>query len=125
MDKRYDRKGYDEWLVELPDGRRGWAKNTETVIMNVPVDFRWKRATSHLFRKHRNALLRDTYRFDGTDRSIIGGWTEKSQDPNVADAQKFYTFQDLSDLSPSVMKVLKRQANRYFYKLLIPYNKLV
>lgn len=125
VDKGYNKKGYDEWIVELPDGRRGRTTDRETVIMNVPVNFRWKRATSHLFRKHRNDLLKYTYRFDGTDRSIIGGWTEKSQDSDVADAQKFYTFQDLSELSPSVMGVLKRQADRYFHKLLIPYNKLI
>jgi len=103
----YDKKGYDEWIVELPDGRRGRTKYKDIVIMGTPVEYRWKRGTSHLFRKHRNDLLRNFYRFDGTDRSIIGGWTEKSQDPNVADAQKHYTFQDLSELNQSTMNVLK------------------
>lgn len=125
LEKRYGKNGYDEWLIELPDGRRGWTQNPEIVIMNVPVQFRWKKATSHLLRKHRNLLLRETYRFDGADRAIIGGWTEKSQDPGVADAQKFYTFQDLNELSPSVINTLKRQAGRYFYKLLIPLNTLI
>ena len=125
LHKRYDKKGYDEWLVQLPDGRRGWTSNTEIVIMNVPVNARWKRGTSHLHRKHRNMLLRNHYRFDGTDRAIMGGWTEKSQDKSVPDAQKYYTFLDLSELNESNIMELKNQAARYFDKLLIPYSRII
>jgi hypothetical protein len=125
LDKRYDKKGYDEYLVELPDGSRAWTNNRETVTVNVKIEPRWKPCRSHVCRKRRNLTLAMNYKFEALDRSIIGGWTEKSQDSNVPDAQKYYMTLDLSEIDESVVEMLKMQSDRYFEKLLIPYSRLI
>lgn len=123
--QQYNKKGRDEYLVEFEDGSRAWTTSKEYAFINVKIDPRWKPCTSHVCRKRRNLTLAMNYKFDGLDRAIIGGWTEKSQDSGVPDAQKHYMFLDLSEMDSSMVELLKSLASRYFEKLLIPYSNLI
>jgi len=121
----FTKKGQDQYLVQFEDGSRVWTTNTEIAYVNVKIASRWKPCTSHVNRKRRTLTLAMNYLFDGLDRAIIGGWTEKSQDGSVADALKHYMFLDLSEMDSSMVELLKMLAKRYFKKLLIPYSNLI
>ena len=121
----FTKKGQDQYLVQFEDGSRVWTTNTEIAYVNVKIASRWKPCTSHVNRKRRTLTLAMNYLFDGLDRAIIGGWTEKSQDGSVADALKHYMFLDLSEMDASMVELLKMLAKRYFKKLLVPYSNLI
>ena len=123
--QQYNKKGRDEYLVEFEDGSRAWTTSKEYAFINVKIEPRWKPATSHVCRKRRNLTLAMNYKFEGLDRALIGGWTEKSQDSGVPDAQKHYMFLDLGEMDSSMIELLKMLASRYFEKLLVPYSNLI
>jgi hypothetical protein len=125
LKKDYNKKGQDQYLVEFPDGTRVWTTSRETANINVKVEPRWKPATSHVDRKRRTLTLAMNYLFDGISLSLVGGWTNKSQDENIPQAVKHYLWLDLSEINESVVEQLKNMANRSFKKLLIPYSNLI
>lgn len=125
ISQQYNKKGLDQYLVEFADGSRVWTTDKEIAHINAKVESRWKPCTSHVCRKRRTLTVAMNYLFDGLDRAIIGGWTEKSQDGSVADALKHYMFLDLSEMDGSMVELLKMLAKRYFKKLLIPYSNLI
>lgn len=124
LGKRLGDKGYEEYLVELPDGSRKWTQDKTEVKMNVKVDPRWKPATSHVNRKRRTLTLAMNHDFSGIDLSIIGGWTSASQEQGMPQAIKHYLYLDLSE-GGGTIELLKSLAGRYFKKLLVPHSNLI
>jgi len=124
LSKRFGDKGYEEYLVELPDGSRKWTSDKTEVKVNLKVASRWKPCTSHVNRKRRTLTLAMNYEFDSIGLSIIGGWTSSSQDQGMPQAIKHYLYLDLSE-GGGTIELLKSLAGRYFKKLLIPYSNLI
>jgi hypothetical protein len=124
LSTRFGDKGYEEYLVELPDGSRKWTSDRESVKVNLKVESRWKPCTSHVNRKRRTLTLAMNYDFDGIALSLVGGWTSSSQEQGMPQAIKHYLFLDLSEMGATI-EVLRSQAQRYFKKLLVPYSDMI
>ena len=120
---RWGNDGYEEYLVFFPDGERAWTKDKETAHINVKVEPRWKRVTSHVLRKISQNTFMYTYGLDNVDCAIMGGWTVKNQDVSQS-MQKHYMYMDLRE-SKWALQQLEKLMNRYARKLLIPYADLI
>lgn len=116
LDKRYGDTGFDEYLVEFPDGKRHWTYDKEVVMEPEKVLSRWKPFRSHCLRKRRIVTLTMDYEFDGIDAAYFGGWTESGRDKTIPVALKHYLHMDLGSAAES-MTLLKKMSKRYFYKL--------
>jgi len=123
LKERYNDLMYPEYLVELESGERHWTSNGNTVSIPEKVYERWKPVTSHVMRKRRTRTLFDDYFFDGFDLAAYGGWTEKSQVDAVPGALKHYLFTGIHSAKEE-LGLLKKMAERYFAKLLIPFDEL-
>jgi len=124
LGERLGDKGYEEYVVELPDGSRKWTTDKNEVKVNLKILPRWKPCTSHVNRKRRTVTLTMNYEFDGIGLSIIGGWTSASQEQGMPQAIKHYLYLDLSESSGTI-ELLKTLARRYFKKLLVPNSNLI
>ncbi len=123
--KRWGKDGYEEYLVFFPDGERAWTKDKEIAHVNVKIEPRWKRVTSHVLRKISQNTLMYTYGLDEVDCAIIGGWTVTGQASGVSQSMsKHYMYMDLRE-SEWALPQLERLMNRYVRKLFIPYADLV
>lgn len=113
---RHGDTGYEEFLVELSDGKRYWTYSKKFVKEPEKVLSRWKPMRSHALRKRRSLTLKMDYGFDPFDLSAFGGWTEKSQVDAMPGALKYYLHMDIQSSEEGV-KILKQMANRYVAKL--------
>jgi len=113
---RYGDTGYEEFLVELSDGRRYWTYSKKFVKEPDEVLARWKPFRSHCLRKRRIVTLTMDYEFDGIDAAYFGGWTESGRDKTIPVALKHYLHMDLGSAEES-LDLLKKMSKRYFYKL--------
>jgi len=114
--KRYGDTGYEEFLVELSDGKRYWTYSKKFVAEPDEVLARWKPFRSHCLRKRRIVTLTMDYEFDGIDAAYFGGWTESGRDKTIPVALKHYLHMELGSAKES-MDLLKKMSKRYFYKL--------
>ena len=119
MTQRFNDKGLQEYLVELPDGSRAWTTDEREVSISFKVEQRWKHATSHCLRKRESLTLLMDYKFSGIDLAIVGGWTEQTQAEAFPPALKHYLFLDIQEARDNLM-LLKDLGGRYFPKLLVP-----
>lgn len=117
LNERFGDDGYKEYLVDFPDGLRTWTKDKKIAKISVKIESRWKKVTSHVLRKRRTLTLTMDHGFDGIDLSIIGGWTNSSQEQNMPQAIKHYLFLDIREAQENV-SLLQSLAMRYFHKLL-------
>ena len=116
ISERFGDTGYEEYLVELDDGKRYWTYDKKFVNDPEEVLARWKPFRSHCLRKRRIVTLTMDYGFDGIDASYFGGWTESGRDKTIPVALKHYLHMELGEAEES-MDLLKQMANRYFHKL--------
>ena len=114
--KRYGDTGYEEYLVELADGKRYWTYSREFVREPDEVLARWKPFRSHCLRKRRIVTLVMDHEFDGIDAAYFGGWTESGKDESIPPALKHYLHMELGSAEES-MFLLRKMAGRYFHKL--------
>ncbi len=123
---RWSKTGFKERLVVFPDGSpdRGWTSDPDVVTFGMKVDERWKRATSHVFRKRALMTIMNDYGFDGIDAGYIGGWTLGGKDDGTPAVLKHYMHMDLKE-SKEAIPNLERQAKRYMKKLLVPYSLFI
>jgi len=118
LDVRIDNKGREMYLVSEAGGKKWYARDEEGYIRyGVKIPNRWKHATSHVLRKRRTVTLLYDYEFSGIELALYGGWTLQSQAENMPQALKHYLYLDMS-ASTGILSVLKKQAKRYFPKLL-------
>jgi len=123
--QRWGKDGYEEYLVVLPDGERGWTKSREYVIIGEKVMPRWKPVTSHVLRKASLQTLTYTYGLDDVDSANYGGWTVSGSRTGVsASMGKHYLYMDLSE-TEAALPQLERIFRRYASKLLVDYSLLV
>lgn len=116
LSERYGNTGYEEYLVELDDGKRYWTYDKKYVNDPEEVLARWKPFRSHCLRKRRIVTLTMDYGFDGIDSAYFGGWTESGKDKTIPVALKHYLYMELGSAKES-MDLLKQMARRYFHKL--------
>jgi len=125
LDESVNETNREIYKVLLEDGTTKWftkiGKNK--VMMSKKILGRWKEATSHIFRKRKTRTLVFDYYFDEIDLALYGGWTEATQAESMPAAIKHYLYVDIQSAVENV-KLLKRLANRYFHKLLLPYDEL-
>jgi len=124
ISERYGDTGYEEYLVELDDGRRYWTYDKKLVSESEKILARWKPFRSHCLRKRREITLTMEYGFDGIDSAYFGGWTESGKDKTIPVALKHYLHMELGSAKESMM-LLKKMANRYFRKLCKPIQKII
>lgn len=116
ISERYGDTGYEEYLVELEDGKRFWTYDKKYVNDPESVLARWKPFRSHCLRKRREITLTMDYEFDGIDSAYFGGWTESGKDETIPKALKHYLHMELGSAGESI-DLLKKMARRYFHKL--------
>ena len=123
LQTRFSDLMYPEYLVELEKDVRIWTSSKETVKKSVKVFDRWKPVTSHVMRKRRSRTLAIEYKFDGTDLAYYGGWTEQTMSTDMNPALKHYLHADIQEIKENI-GLLRQMANRYFFKLLVPFVEI-